>query len=136
MKAACILAIFIGVFLTGSAQSPPATIDCVYILTLGSIKEGEAAKEAIIANKRLQYYAPGGKCRAVGRVSNFKISFKSATVDVNETLLIIEGNTLSEKAISIIRKLAPKDQVIFTEIRIQDIDSYPRQIDKFVITIQ
>jgi hypothetical protein len=41
--------------------------------------------------------------------------------------MIIDGNALNEKAISLIRKLSSDDQIMFKAIYLMDVDSRARQ---------
>lgn len=107
-----------------------------YILALGSIKEGLATREEIILNKRLQIYVPGCKCPPAFAVRSFKLEFISNNIVPYEKYMMIDGNALSEKAISLIRKLSSKDQIVFTDILLMDVDTIGRKIDKFVLTIK
>lgn len=105
-------------------------------LSLGSINEGLASKEEIIANKRLQIYFANCKCPIFGIVASFKIRFVSDNISADLKYISIEGNTLNEMTIQIIRKLSRKDQIVFEDINIRVVDSHPRSIPKFVLTIK
>lgn len=105
-------------------------------LALGVLKEGVATKEEIIANRGFRFFNPGCRCPVEAVVGSFKITFVSTEISVDEKFIYNEGKMLSEKAISIIRKLKAKDQIIFENIFLQDVDSFPREIEKFVLTIK
>jgi len=107
-----------------------------YILTLGSIKEGLATREQIVLNKRLQVYIPGCKCPPAYVVGFFKLEFISNNIVPYEKFMTIDGNALDEKAISLIKKLSSKDQIIFKDILLRDVGTRSRQIDKFILTIK
>jgi hypothetical protein len=93
-----------------------------------------ATREQIVLNKRLQYYIPGCKCPIAFIVRSFKLEFISS--NVNEKFMTADGNALDEKAISLIRRLSPKDQIIFKDIYLMDVSSRGREIPKFVLTIK
>lgn len=109
--------------------------DPEYILALGTLKEGLATKEEIIANSRFRFYTPNCNCPSTGYVGYFKVNFKSANLNPGETFFKVEGNKLTVDVISSIRKLSRNDQIVFEDIIILESGGVPRNIDKFIITI-
>lgn len=107
-----------------------------FILALGTIKEGPATKEQIILNKRLQVYFPNCKCPTVYVVGSFRLEFISINIASHEKYMFIQGNTLTDDAINLIRKLSSMDQVIFKDIYLQDVSSRPIQIERFVLNVR
>ena len=102
----------------------------------GVIKDSVATVAEIIANNRMFALIPGCRCFSRHAIASFRINFISNIIGNADRKISVTGNALDQKAIGIIKQLKAKDEIIFEDIITIDVDSSPKQLRPFSITIK